>query len=258
LARRKAAGEKIPVLTAYDATMTRLLERAGIDVILVGDSVGMVVLGYETTVPVTIADMLHHTKAVSRAALCSLVIADMPFLSDKLGETEMLRNAGQLLAEGGAAAVKIEGPRFDSVRTLVGAGIPVVGHLGLLPQQVHQLGGFTRQAQTEASGRQLLNDALALEQAGVFALVLECIPHELAAEVTRRLSVPTIGLGAGPGCAGQVLVSNDLFGLTDGPVPSFVKQYAHVGDDMVNAARKYIADVTAGRYPETLDEHESR
>ena len=258
LIRKKAAGEKIPVLTAYDATMAALLERAGIDVLLVGDSLGMVVLGHETTVPVTMADMLHHTKAVSRGAHHALIVSDMPFLSYEVSADETLRNAGQLLAEGGAAAVKLEGAHLETVRRLVDAGIPVMGHLGLLPQHVNQLGGFRKQGQTESSARQLIADALALQESGAFSLVLESIPDELAAEVTALLSIPTIGIGAGPHCDGQVLVSNDLLGLTTGSIPPFAKQYAHLGSQIVDAAQRYIGDVTAGEFPAHPVAHASR
>jgi 3-methyl-2-oxobutanoate hydroxymethyltransferase len=252
LARRKAQGEKFAVLTAYDSTMARLIGRAGVDVILVGDSVGMVMLGHETTVPVTMADMLHHTRAVSRVVEHALVIADMPFLSYQLGETEALRNAGALLAGGGAAAVKLEGPCLDVIRALVNAGIPVMGHLGLTPQHVHQLGGFGQQARSEDAGRRLVDDAMAIEASGAFSLVLENIPAELAAQVTHRLAIPTVGIGAGPDCDGQVLVTNDLLGLTTGPVPPFVKPYANLGADAVAAMHTFREDVQSGRFHRLL------
>jgi 3-methyl-2-oxobutanoate hydroxymethyltransferase len=244
LARKKAAGEKIPVLTAYDATMARLLEMAGVEVILVGDSLGMILLGHETTVPVTMADMLHHTKAVTRVVERALVIADMPFLSFNLGTETTLRHAGQLLAEAGAAAVKMEGAHIAAVRALVDAGIPVMGHLGLLPQHVHQLGGYPRV--NPAAATQLISDALAVEAAGAFSIVLECVPTELAREVSQALKVPTIGIGSGPDCDGQVLVSHDLLGLTTGPVPSFVKPYAALGETLVTAVRSFCSDVRTG------------
>jgi 3-methyl-2-oxobutanoate hydroxymethyltransferase len=241
------------MLTAYDATMARLLDRAGSDVLLVGDSLGMVILGHETTLPVTLQDVLHHTKAVARGTRRALVVADMPFLTFQVSVEEAVRNAGRLLQEGGAAAVKIEGGQgvMGVVHRLVEVGIPVMGHLGLTPQSVHQLGGFRRQANAPEEGQQLLRDARALEAAGVFAVVLESIPAELAGAVTAELKVPTIGIGAGPWCDGQVLVSYDAFGLFDEFVPPFVKQYAHLGETMVAAARQYIAEVKDGRFPST-------
>jgi 3-methyl-2-oxobutanoate hydroxymethyltransferase len=251
LKARKKRGEKIAMLTAYDATMARLLDRAGIDVLLVGDSLGMVILGHETTLPVTLDDVLHHAKAVSRGARRALVVADMPFLTFQVSPAEAVRNAGRLLQEGGAAAVKIEGgrPVVDVVRRLVDVGIPVMGHLGLTPQAVHQLGGFRQQAAAPEDAERLLDDARALEAAGVFALVLESIPAELARAVTAALKIPTIGIGAGPCCDGQVLVSYDAFGLFDEFVPSFVKQYAHLAETIREAAREYIAEVKDGRFP---------
>lgn len=251
LKEKKKRGEKIAVLTAYDATMARLLERAGIDVLLVGDSLGMVVLGYETTLPVTLDAMVHHTAAVSRGASRALVVADMPFLTFQISVTEAVRNAGRLIQEGGAAAVKIEGGAavVDVAQRLVEIGIPVMGHLGLLPQSIHQLGGYRRQARLEQDAEQLVADARALELAGVFAIVLESIPAEVARETTAALSIPTIGIGAGPYCDGQVLVSYDAFGLFDGAVPPFVKQYANLGEDVVAAAKAYAQDVREGRFP---------
>jgi 3-methyl-2-oxobutanoate hydroxymethyltransferase len=251
LKEKKKRGEKIAVLTAYDATMARLLERAGIDVLLVGDSLGMVVLGYETTLPVTLDAMVHHTAAVSRGASRALVVADMPFLTFQVSVTEAVRNAGRLIQEGGAAAVKIEGGAavVDVARRLVEIGIPVMGHLGLLPQSVHQLGGYRRQARLEQDAEKLVADARALEAAGVFAIVLESIPAEVARETTAALAIPTIGIGAGPYCDGQVLVSYDAFGLFDGAVPPFVKQYANLGEQVVAAAKAYAEEVRGGRFP---------
>ncbi|MBI4874529.1 MAG: 3-methyl-2-oxobutanoate hydroxymethyltransferase [Acidobacteria bacterium] len=251
LKEMKRRGEKIAMLTAYDASMAHLLDRAGIDVLLVGDSLGMVLLGYETTLPVTLDDVVYHTRAVVRGASRALVVADMPFLTYRIDASEALRNAGRLLQQGGAHAVKIEGgrPVVETARRLVEAGIPVMGHLGLIPQSVHQLGGFRPQARLEGDARQLIEDARALEEAGVFALVLESIPADLAGEVSGQVAVPTIGIGAGPHCDGQVLVSYDALGLTSGPIPPFVKQYAHLGDAMVEAARTYAQDVREGRFP---------
>ena len=251
LKRMKKRGEKIVMLTAYDATMAKLLDRAGIDVILVGDSLGMVVLGYDTTVPVTLDDILHHTKAVTRGASRPLVVADMPFLTYKITVAEAVRNAGRLIQEGGASAVKVEGgePVIDVVRRLVDVGIPVMGHLGLQPQSVHQLGGFRRQARDERDAAQLISDASELEKAGAFALVLESIPKGVAREVTAQLRIPTIGIGAGPYCDGQVLVSYDAFGLYDEFVPPFVKQYAKLAGQIVAAAGDYAEEVREGKFP---------
>jgi 3-methyl-2-oxobutanoate hydroxymethyltransferase len=241
----KQRGEKIAILTAYDVTMARLLDRAGIDVVLVGDSLGMVVLGYDTTVPVTLETMIHHTKAVSRGVTRALLVADMPFMTYQLTVEEAMRNAGRLIQEGGAAAVKIEGGRHvaEVARRLVDVGIPVMGHLGLTPQSVHQLGGFRPQARDRETAEQLMEDAVILEQSGAFSIVLESIPHDLAGEVTSRLQIPTIGIGAGPHCDGQVLVTYDALGLYEGPLPPFVKQYAKLADSIVSAVSAYIRDV---------------
>lgn len=241
----KERGEKIAMLTAYDVTMARLLDLAGIDVILVGDSLGMVVLGYDNTIPVTLEMMIHHTKAVSRGARRALIVADLPFLTYQLSMEEAMRNAGRLIQEGGAAAVKIEGGRQigDTAKRLVDIGIPVMGHLGLTPQSVHQLGGFRPQGRDSEAAEKLIKDAELLEKAGVFAIVLESIPHDLAGRVTATLKIPTIGIGAGPHCDGQVLVSNDVLGLSENP-PPFVKQYAQLSESILSAVRAYIEDVS--------------
>lgn len=251
LKERKRRREKIAMLTAYDATMARLMDRAGIDILLVGDSLGMVILGHDSTVPVTLDDILHHTRAVARGAQRALVVADMPFLSYQLNDEEALRNAGRLIQTGGASAVKMEGGQSiaGTARRLVEAGIPVMGHLGLLPQHVHQLGGYRRQAKAAREAEQLCDDARALEEAGAFAIVLESIPTDLAHAVTSELTIPTIGIGAGPHCDGQVLVSYDAFGLFDDFVPPFVKQYAQLGQTMVTAAQAFADDVRSGRFP---------
>jgi len=251
LAARKQRGEKIAMLTAYDYTMARLLDRAGIDVLLVGDSLGMVMLGHETTLPVTLDAMIHHTRAVSRGTQRALVIADMPFLTYQVSVEEAMRNAARLIQEGGAHAVKLEGggAAIEATARLVEAGIPVMGHLGLLPQSVHQLGGFRQQARDETDAAQLLADAQALAEAGAFAVVLESIPAAVAAKVTEELDVPTIGIGAGPYCDGQVLVSYDMLGLSQDAVPSFVRRYAELGEETVAAVREYTEDVRAGRFP---------
>ena len=249
--KMKRRAEKITMLTAYDATMARLLDRAGLDALLVGDSLGMVVLGHETTLPVTLDAMIHHTQAVSRGAERALVVADMPFLTYQVTVTDAVRNAGRLLQEGGAAAVKLEGGRtvLDVVRRLVDVGIPVMGHLGVLPQSVHQMGGYAKRGTLPQDSDAIIADAAALEQAGAFAIVLESIPSELARTVTAQVGIPTIGIGAGPDCDGQILVSYDMLGLFDRFTPSFVKQYARLGDEIVAATQAYIEDVHAGRYP---------
>ena len=252
LVAMKRRSEKITMLTAYDATMARLLDVAGIDILLVGDSLGMVVMGYETTVPVTLDMVIHHCNAVVRGTRRALVVADLPFLTYQVDEAETLRNAGRLIQDGGAAAVKIEGGHaiLDSTRQLRDAGIPVMGHLGLTPQSIHQIGGFRPQAQTAAEGERLIEDAIALETAGAFAIVLESIPAEIAERVTDSVAIPTIGIGAGPECDGQVLVSYDMLGLFDEFVPSFVRQYAKVGEIVKEAAVAYADDVRSGRFPE--------
>jgi 3-methyl-2-oxobutanoate hydroxymethyltransferase len=250
LRERKARGEKIAVLTAYDATMARLLERAGVDVILVGDSVGMAMLGHDSTLPVTLDAMLHHTAAVVRGAERALVIADMPFLTYQVSVAEAVHHAGRLLKEAGAAAVKVEGGRavIDVVRRLVEIGIPVMGHVGLLPQSVNQLGGYRRRGDTTTEADAIFMDAIALQDAGAFSIVLESIPHDLAAKITAGLEIPTIGIGAGPDCDGQVLVISDMLGLLD-KTPPFVRRYAELGDAVVAAARAYVDDVREGRFP---------
>lgn len=250
LIQRKQRGEKIAMLTAYDASMAGILNHAGIDVLLVGDSAGMVMLGHSTTIPVTLDAMVLFAKAVSRAATHALVVADLPFLTYQADAAEAVRNAGRLLQEGGAAAVKLEGgrPVLSVIERLVSIGIPVMGHLGLLPQSVHQTGGFRRQATAPEDQRQLLEDARAIEQAGAFALVLESIPGDVAEKVTKQLRIPTIGIGAGPHCDGQVLVTHDLLGLSENP-PPFAKQYAALGAAMLKAASAYAEDVRTGRFP---------
>jgi len=249
LLEKKQRGEKIAVLTAYDATMARLLDCAGVDVILVGDSLGMVIMGHKTTLEVTLDMMVHHTRAVVNGTRHALVVADMPFLTFQTGIDDAVRNAGRLIQEGGAAAVKLEGGRASSDVTarLVEIGIPVMGHIGLTPQSVHQMGGFRKVAGPAAD--KLLDEARAVEQAGAFAIVLEMIPPEIAAEISNALTIPTIGIGAGPHCDGQVLVSYDALGLFDEFTPSFVKRYAELGKETVRAAREYIDEVRSGRFP---------
>jgi len=248
---KKRRGEKIAMLTAYDATMARLFDAAGVDVLLVGDSVGMVALGYATTLPVTLDAMVHHTAAVSRGANRALIVADLPFLTYQVSTEEAVRNAGRLLQEGGAAAVKLEGgrPVLDAVRRLVDVGIPVMGHVGLLPQSVNQLGGYRKRGTDEQEADAILDAARALEQAGAFAVVLEAIPPALAGRITSTVAIPTVGIGAGPDCDGQVLVSYDMLGLSGDATPSFVRTYARLADAMTAAARAYVADVRSGAFP---------
>ena len=255
LVEMKRRGERIVMVTAYDATMARLFDQAGIDVLLVGDSLGNVILGLDTTVPVTLDAMLHHTRAVTRGASRALVVADMPFLTYQVTPEQAMKNAGRLFQEGGAAAVKLEGGRAlaDTVRRLTAAGLPVMGHVGLTPQHVHRLGGMRPQARDDEAAQELLLDALALEDAGAFAVVLEAIPDLVAEAVTSRLQIPTIGIGAGPHCDGQVLVSYDVLGLFDAYVPPFVKQYAQLGDVIRSATKNYAHDVRQGIYPQTRE-----
>lgn len=251
LRRKKAAGERITSLTAYDYPTALALDRAGIDCILVGDSLGMVVLGYENTLPVTMEEMLHHCRAVARGAKRALLIGDMPFLSYQVSGEEAVRNAGRFLQQGGMDAVKVEGgrERLPAIEAILHAGIPVMGHIGLTPQSVHQLGGFRPQGRTAQAAVELIRDATALEQAGCFGLVLESIPQELGDAISRRLSIPTIGIGAGAGCDGQVLVTHDLLGLFDRFTPRFVQKYADLHSEMARAFAAYKLDVESGRFP---------
>jgi len=251
LLEKKRNRERIVMLTVYDATMARLLDRAGIDIFLVGDSLGMVIEGHETTLPVTLDAMLHHTRAVVRGTERAFVVADMPFLTYQVTVSEAVRNGGRLIQEGGAAAVKLEGGRavLEVIERLVEAGIPVMGHLGLMPQHVHQLSGFRMQAKEQRDADRLVEEARMIEQAGAFSIVLESIPDEVAACVTSEVGIPTIGIGAGPHCDGQVLVSYDALGLFDEFTPSFVKRYAELGREVVRSTREYIDDVRTGRFP---------
>ena len=251
LKAKKHRGEKITMLTAYDAMMAGIFDQSGIDALLVGDSVGMVMLGHNSTLPVTLDDMVHHTAAVSRGSARALVIADMPFMTYQVSVAEAVRSAGRLLQEGAAAAVKIEGGRsvVDVVRRLVEIGIPVMGHLGVLPQSVHQMGGYSQQGADSKQAETMIADAIVLAEAGAFAIVLESIPGELAHVITERVNIPTIGIGAGPDCDGQVLVSSDMLGLGGSVVPPFATQYVNIGDVIRSATRAYIEDVESGRYP---------
>ena len=248
----KQNGEPITMVTAYDYAMAKNVCEAGIEMILVGDSLGNVVLGYNSTVPVTMEEMLHHTKAVMRGAQGALVVGDMPFMSYQASVVDGMYNAARFLKEAGCAAVKLEGGSevCELVHKLTQAGIPVVGHIGLTPQSVNQLGGFKVQGKSEAAAQNLLDDARSLEQAGAFSIVLECVPELLAKKVTESLqTAATIGIGAGKYCDGQVLVCNDLLGFTDGFCPKFVKRYADVHGEIVNAVKGYIADVKARSFP---------
>jgi 3-methyl-2-oxobutanoate hydroxymethyltransferase len=248
---QNSSPSKITCLTAYDYPTARLLDEAGVDVLLVGDSLAMVVLGYETTLPVTLEEMLHHTRAVRRGTHHALLVADMPFGSYHDDPMEAVRHAVRFVKEAGAEAVKIEGGerRMDMIARLVEAEIPVMGHIGLTPQSVNAFGGFRVQGKTEEAGDQLLRDARAVEAAGAFAIVLESIPRELAAKITAELRIPTIGIGAGPDCDGQVLVINDLLGLSFGHKPKFTRRYADLGEIISRAAAEYCRDVQQGRFP---------
>jgi 3-methyl-2-oxobutanoate hydroxymethyltransferase len=247
----KQKGEKIAMLTAYDYPTAKIIDEAGIPLILVGDSLGMVVLGYESTIPVTMEEMLHHTKAVVRGAKQAMVIGDMPFMSYHLSADEALSNAGRFIQEGGAQAVKLEGgvTVMERVTRIVGCGIPVMGHIGLTPQSIHQLGGFKVQGKTPEAAARLLEDAIALEEAGAFAIVLETIPAQLAQIITARLSIPTIGIGAGIHCDGQVQVISDILGSYTDFVPKHAKQYAKLADIIAKAVSQYSSEVKAGSFP---------
>ncbi len=255
LQREKKEGQPICMLTAYDYPTALAVDRAGIEVILVGDSLGMVVLGYENTLPVTMEDMLHHCKAVARGAQTALLIGDMPFLSYQVSVSEAVRNAGRFLQEAGMQAVKLEGgrERLEAVRAIVAAGIPVMGHLGLTPQSVSVLGGFKPQGRTIQAAQRLAEDARLLQEAGCFSLVLESVPEKLAEWISKHLTIPTIGIGAGAGCDGQVLVLHDMLGLFDRFTPRFVKRYAELHAVMQDALHAYQADVQNHHFP--AEEH---
>ena len=247
----KQKGKKIPMLTAYDYATAKLIDGVGVPLILVGDSLGMVILGYESTIPVTMDEMLHHTKAVVRGTEQALIIGDMPFMTYHASVSEALHNAARFIQEGGAQAVKLEGGETmaETVRRIVECGIPVMGHIGLTPQSVHQLGGFKVQGKTQETAIRLVKDACALEEAGVFAIVLEAVPTPLAKIITRKVGVPTIGIGAGPFCDGQVQVVSDLLGLFTDFVPKHAKQYARLSDIIKQAVGDYINEVQAGTFP---------
>lgn len=247
----KEQGERFAMVTAYDFLSARMLDEAGVPVLLVGDSLGMVVLGYDSTVPVTLEDVLHHTRAARRGTARALLVADMPFMSYQADVAEGMRAAGRLLKEGGASAVKLEGGgrTVDLTARLVEAGVPVMAHLGLTPQSVNQLGGFKVQGRGDAAAERLLADARELADAGAFSLVLECVPAELGKRVTDAVPVPTIGIGAGPATDAQVLVYHDLLGLTSAPLPRFVKQYADLRSEVSAAVKAFRAEVASGDYP---------
>jgi 3-methyl-2-oxobutanoate hydroxymethyltransferase len=249
--RKSPGAEKIVCLTAYDFPTARALDKAGVDILLVGDSVGMVVLGYDSTLPVTMEDMLHHARAVARARPRALVVADMPWLSYHVSVEDTVRNAGRFIKEAGVDAVKLEGglERVAAVRALIDAKIPVMGHLGLTPQSVLQFGGYKVQGRVPEVAERMVAGATALEEAGCFSLVLEGIPSSLAERITRGTGIPTIGIGAGAATDGQVLVIHDMVGLGDGRVPRFVRRYADLGGDLTAAARHFADDVKNGRFP---------
>ncbi len=252
LQEMKQRGERIVMVTAYDHPFARLADAAGVDMLLVGDSLGMVVLGFENTLPVTMEHMIHHTQAVARAKPAGMIVADMPFMSYQVTAEEALRNAGRLVQEGGAEAVKLEGGERcrRAIESIAGAGIPVMGHIGLTPQSVHQLGGYRVQAKSDDAVRRLLQDAQILQEAGCFALVLEAIPLTVAQQVTATVRIPSIGIGAGPHCDGQVLVLHDLLGLQEQHVPKFVRRYADLAGASRAALAAFVQDVRGGRFPD--------
>jgi 3-methyl-2-oxobutanoate hydroxymethyltransferase len=255
IVKMKQAGQKIAVLTAYDYSFARILDDAGIDILLVGDSVGSVVQGQESTLPVTLEEMIYHTRIVARGRKRALLVADMPFLSYQVSVEEAKRNAGRFLSEGGAEAVKVEGgvPVLKTIEAIAQMGIPVMGHVGLTPQSIHRFGGYKVQGKEKEAREKIMRDALAVEEGGAFSIVLEGIPLDLAEEITRRLSIPTIGIGAGIHCDGQVLVVHDLLGLFDAYTPKFVKRYADLKTVMADAVKRFITEVRDGNFPD--DEH---
>ncbi len=251
LQQAKENGEKVTMLTAYDYSTAKLMDEAGINMILIGDSLGMVMLGYEDTLSVTMEDMIHHTKAVARGAKNALIVTDLPFMSYQTSVYDAVVNAGRLMKEGRAQAVKLEGGReiAEHIEAITKASIPVVAHLGLTPQSLNAFGGFKVQGKSEEAARKLLEDALIVERAGAKAIVLECVPAKLAELITKKVSVPTIGIGAGAGCDGQVLVYQDMLGMFSDFKPKFVKQYAQIGKEMNKAFQHYIEEVQSGAFP---------
>ena len=248
---QKIKCEKISMLTAYDYSTAKLMDEAGINGILVGDSLGMVVLGYEDTLPVTMEDIIHHTKAVSRGAKNALVVGDMPFMSYQVSVEEAVYNAGRLIKEGGCQAVKLEGGATvcKQIRAITNASIPVMAHIGLTPQSVNAFGGFKVQGKNESDAKRLIEEAKAVEEAGAFAVVLECVPEKLAEIITNSISIPTIGIGAGKGCDGQILVYQDMLGMFSNFTPKFVKKFANVGEIMTGAFKEYIKEINDGTFP---------
>jgi 3-methyl-2-oxobutanoate hydroxymethyltransferase len=249
--KKKAEGRKITMLTAYDFPTAQIVDQAGIDMILVGDSLGNVVQGVANTLPVTMDEMIYHTRMVSRAAASAMVVGDMPFLSYQTHKTEAVRNAGRFLKEAGAEAVKLEGgsQMAEAIRAIVDAGIPVVAHIGLTPQYIHMMGGFKVQGKDEAAREKILADARAIQDAGAFSVVIEAVPASLAKEIHEMLHIPTIGIGAGPDCDGQVLVLHDILGLFDRFTPKFVKRYANLKDQALKAVKEYKQEVESGSFP---------
>ncbi len=249
--RMKEDGEKITMLTAYDCATAAIMDGAGVPMILVGDSLGMVVLGYESTIAVTMEEMIHHTRAVVRGAEHALIVGDMPFMTYHISEADAMRNAARFIQQGGAQVVKLEGGvvAADKVKAIVGCGIPVLGHIGLTPQSMYQLGGYKAQGKTREAAKALLEDARALEEAGAFAIVLETVPAPVAALITSRLQIPTIGIGAGPDCDGQVQVISDILGLSGGRMPKHARQYADLAGAIKEAVVRYDDDVKKGRFP---------
>lgn len=245
----KERRERFVMLTAYDFPTAQILGEAGVPVLLVGDSLGQVVLGYDTTIPVSMEEMLHHTRAVARGARNALIVGDMPFGSYQTSVEEGMRNAVRFLKEGGAHTVKLEGPQMDLVSRLADSGIPVMAHLGLTPQSVHLFGGYKVQGRTDEQRANIIRWAKELEESGAYALVLECVPSDLAARITKAVSIPTIGIGAGPDCDAQVLVIHDLLGLTAGKAPKFVKRYGDLRAEIAHAVERYTSEVTRGEYP---------
>jgi 3-methyl-2-oxobutanoate hydroxymethyltransferase len=253
--RKKESGEKITMLTAYDYPMARLIDSAGIDAVLVGDSVGMVMLGYDSTVPVTMEEMIHHSKAVRKGITRAFLIGDMPFMSYQASDEDAIRNAGRFVKEAGCEAVKVEGGRevCSRVKAITGAGMPVLGHIGLTPQSASKLGGYRVQGRSAGSAKKLIDDAVYLERAGCFAIVLECVPRELAKRITAKLSIPAIGIGAGKYCDGQVLVTHDMVGYFDRFVPKFAKQYAKINTAIKEAVESFKNETKSGVFPD--DDH---
>jgi len=251
LSELKKAKKKITALTAYDYPTAKIMDEVGVDVVLVGDSVGMVKLGYTSTIPVELFEIIYHCRAVRRAVTNSLLVADMPFMSYETSKKDAIKNAGQIIKYGMAQAVKIEGGEelIDNIKAVIDAKIPVMGHLGLMPQAINLIGGYKIQGKTDADAEKIIRSAHMLEKAGAFAIVLECVPEKLAKTITSELSIPTIGIGSGKYCDGQILVSDDMLGITQGKTPSFVKQYANLSDTMLKAVKQYCLDVKQSKFP---------